>query len=250
MQGSAIQTEVDFVVQFSKVINSSLHPTTNALQYNVPGIGEFNAEDGGTVNNDDNVGEGTDDAEVFGAMGIIGRPLPPETIGGQDFHLEVVCLRETTGLTPIAARDLRLRMPPGAPEVGTVALVGYGGGFHSLSAVDGGVGGTIHVLYCPYDFDSEGVAQKAHSITLDPSSGNESIAIVHAEGAAITLTNTEITVKSPDGTSFIAIKDGNIDVVTGTCTFNCGVVIGNSVTAVPLLPGVASPPCSNLFVSP
>ncbi len=250
MQGSPIQSPADMVVQFSKVITSSLHGTTNSLQYSVAGIGEFGPDDGGTIDNSDNVGEGTDDAEVFGAMGIVGRPLPPEKIGGQDFHLEVVCVRNTDGLTPIATRDLRLRMPPGAPEPGTIAFVGYGGGFHSLSAVDGGAGGTIHVIYCPYDFDGSGVAQKAHSITLDPSSGNESIAIVHSEGAAITITNEEIVAKSPDGTSFIAIKDGKIDVVTGTCTFNCGVVIGNSALAVPLLAGVASPPCSNLSVSP
>ncbi len=245
------QVPADLVIQFSKVIASSLADTTQAIQYSVPGIGEMDPSvPGGAINNDDNVGEGTDDAEAFGALGIIGRPLPPESIGGQDFHMEVACIRMSDGLIPIAARDLRLKMQGDGPNEGTITFIGYGGGFHSLSPVDNGAGGTVHVLYCPFDFDSNGVAQKAHSITMDPTEGNEMIALVHADGQAITMFENNITMKSPDGSSVFTIENGKIDITTGTLTLNAGVVIGDAATAVPLLPGIASPPSSKLLVSP
>lgn len=245
------QVPADLVLQFSKVISSSLDEDTRALQYNVPGIGDMEAVEGGgaRINDDDNQGEGSS-AEVFGALGIIGRPLPPETVKGQELHAEVACVRQADGLIPIAMRDLRLKMQGSGPNEGTLAFVGYGGGFHSLSPVDGGAGGTVHVLYCPYDFDSSGVARKAHSFTMDPSPGNESMMLVHADGQAIILFEKKVVLKSPNGTSVMTIAEDKIDIVTGTLTINAGVVIGDATTAVPLLPGILSPPSSKLFVSP
>ena len=246
-----IETPADFIVQFSKVITSTVEPSTKALQYSVLGIGEFDQlSDGASFDNSDNVGEGTDDAEVFGALGIIGRPLPPETIDGQDMHMEVACLRMSDGLIPIAARDLRLKMQGNGPGEGTFAFIGYGGGFHSMTPVDGGSGGTIHMIYCPFDFDGDGVAQKSHSIALDPTPGNESITIAHADGQAITMFEEQLVLKSPSGASSITLGDDGIIMAANQITMNAGVVIGDALTAVPLLPGVASPPSSKLFVSP
>lgn len=252
METSPIQSPADYVIQFSHVVTSSVDPTTNALQYSVPGIGDMDAANGGTINNDPNVGEGTNDAEVFGQASVLVRPLPPEKIDGQVFHLEVACVRETDGLIPIATRDLRLKMPGSAPNEGTVALVGYGGGFLSHSAVDGGAGGTISIMYCPYDFDADGNAQKAHSIVLDPTPGNESIIIAHANGLAITFSDQDkkaLLMKNAAGDATIRVDDDGVTITATQIVLSGGVIIGDPLTAVPLLAGVASPPSSKLFVS-
>ncbi|TDI91267.1 MAG: hypothetical protein E2O75_04995 [Chloroflexi bacterium] len=253
MQGSPVQSPADFIIEFSHVVTSSLHPTTNALQYSVPGIGEMSQDDGGSINNDPDIGEGTNDAEVFGQAAVLVRPLPPEIIDGQVFHLEVACIRETDGLVPIATRDLRLKMPGAAPNEGTVAFVGYGGGFLSHSAVDSGAGGTISVMYCPYDFDADGNAQKAHSITLDPTSGNESIIIAHANGLAVTMDDQDkhaIVLKNTDGSASLRVDDDGVTLTGAQIVLNGTVIVGSNLTAVPLLAGPASPPSSKLFVSP
>lgn len=253
MEVSPIQAPADYIIQFSHVVTSSVDPTTNALQYSVPGIGEIDVANGGTINNDPDIGEGTNDAEVFGSAPVLCRPLPPEKIQGQVFHLEVACVRQTDGLIPIATRDLRLKMPGAAPNEGTVALVGYGGGFLSHSAVDGGSSGTITVMYCPYDFDSDGNAQKAHSITLDPTNGNENISVVHAQGQAFLLQDDgSLTMQSVDGQSYIKVENGQITLQATQVVFNGSVFIGDPTLALPfpLLPGAASPPCPRLFLSP
>jgi hypothetical protein len=153
-----------------------------------------------------------------------------------------------------------------APGEGVLALVGYGGGFHSLTPVEGDStpdgGGTIHVLYCPYDFDDDGVAQKAHSIILDPTPGNESIIIAHADGMAITMSSQDkkaILMKNASGDATFRLDDDGITMtaaniqISGTITMDPGlagnVVIGDPFTASPLLPGVASQGSSKLFVS-
>jgi hypothetical protein len=138
------------------------------------------------------------------------------------------------------------------PGEGTIAFVGYGGGFHSMSPADGDPdNGTIHVVYCPYDFNASGVAQKAHSIVLDPSSGNESISIVHAEGQSIIMTDDgTVQMRSPDGQSYLQVKDGEVAIGAGKITLNGTVFVGNPLTGVPLLQGLLSPPCPRLFVSP
>lgn len=248
---SGTQVPADLVIYFSKVVSSSIDEATHAVQFNIHGIaGMDQHDDGASVDEGDDAGEGQNDAEVFGALGIVGRPLAPETRLGQELHAETASVRQAEGLIPIACRDLRLRMPGNGPTEGTVAFIGYGGGFHSLTAVDKGAGGTIHVLYCPFDFDGSGIAQKAHAITMDPTPGNESVMVVHADGQAIVMFEKKIVLKSPDGTSILTIENGKIDIVTGTLTINAGVVIGDAATAVPLLPGLLSPPSSKLFVSP
>lgn len=256
--GAQSATPADSVIQFTTAFDSSLSDRTGAVQFSVAGIAGFEFEAGGDPNvllDDPTQAETNDDAEQYSAPGIIGRPLPPRIIQGREEHMDVVCVLTADGLVPIAYRDLRLKMAGGAaPAAGVLAFVGYGGGFHSMTPVaqgdDPAGAGTIHVIYCPYDFDGDGVAQKAHSIILDPTGGNESITIAHADGQAIMMVNEELTLKSPDGTAFISIKNGTIDFIATTCTFNAGVVIGDSLTAVPLLAGPASPPSSKLFVSP
>jgi hypothetical protein len=142
-----------------------------------------------------------------------------------------------------------------APNEGTVALVGYGGGYHSISPVDNAdmKKGAIQVIYCGYDFDSSGVAGKAHTIIMDPTSGNESVMIVHAEGMAITMGDAankkSLVLKNANGDAWIRLDNDGIT-LSGKIVLNGGVIIGDPMTSVPLLAGVASPPCSKLFLSP
>lgn len=230
------------------------------MQYNIDSIDGFDLEfnpDGSlrtSLQRGDGDGEFVEGAETFAALGLIGRPLPPDNRDGRDEHMEVVCVRQQDGLIPIAARDLRLRMGGNAPGDGVLAFAGYGGGFHSLTPVAAGGapdgGGTLHVLYCPYDYDGNGVAQKAHSVILDPTGGNESVVVAHASGCAVTMTNDELVMKSPDGSSWIGLSNDGITIVGKSIQLSGGVIIGNAQTAVPLLAGAASPPCSTLLVSP
>lgn len=256
------QVATDFVIQFGKVAGSTvLSDSTGIPLWNVTGIsGIDELDETPEVNYDDNQGERTDNADVFGSLGVIGRPLPGTRFRGQDEHAEVACLRTADGLLPIASRDVRTRMQGNGPNEGTIALVGYGGGFHSISPLVERSGaeqeiseikGAIHVIYCPYDYDADGVAQKAHSITIDPTEDNESISIVHADGQAILLQNDgSIQMQSPDGQSFIKIEDGKITLQSEQVIFNGTVAIGNPSVCVPLLAGPASPPCPRLVVSP
>ncbi len=257
MQGSmGSQVVADYVVQFGKVMSSSLSKSAEsgenqAVLFSVAGIGDLDVSgDEPQVNLDDDTGEANETAEIFGALGVVARPLPPETSKGQSMHAEVACLRTSDGLIPISTRDLRLKMPGEAPKPGTVALVGYGGGFHSMDPVDDGVGGTIHVIYCPYDFDSDGVAQKAHSIILDPTSGNESIVIAHADGMAVMLFDEKVILKSKTGMSTLAVNDDGIHLSAPKIILAGGTIVGNPLAAVPLLAGPLSPPSTMFFVSP
>ncbi len=263
--GATSQTESDFVVRFSTAESSSLHTQTGGVQYSIVGILGFEGEAGSPANiafDNGIAAEGTNDAEVYGSPGIIGRPLPPRVVNGDELHMDVICVQTVEGLVPIATRDLRLQMAgDSAPGEGVLAFVGYGGGFHSMTPVQdpspGGTdpagGGTLHVIYCPFAFDSNGVAQKAHSIILDPTEGNESIIIAHANGLAITMSDDDkkaLLLKNAAGDATIRVDDDGVTITATNIVLSGGVVVGEPLLAVPLLAGPASPPSSKFFVSP
>lgn len=251
------QAPSDGVLQFGEILGSSIATDPGSgrnegLLYSVKGIGGIDYSQPTpqpTVNDD--LSERDPAAEAFGQLGFLARPLPPYAAGGENRHAEALCMRSSDGLVPIAYRDTRLRMPGSGPSEGTVAMVGYGGGFLSFDPVvnQGQAEATIQVLYCPFDYNSQGTAQKAHAIILDPKSGNESISIVHADGMAITMFDNSIVMKNHNGTATITLDDSGIT-MTGQINLAGSVVIGNPSFAVPMLAGVASPPCSTLFLSP
>jgi hypothetical protein len=260
MIGEGSQVPADWVVEFAKVVGSGLASIpggeSKPVQYSVAGVPELDLSgDTPQVTVDDDTGEVDTDRDVYSALGVTGRPLPP---GDAEFA-EVVCVRMADGLVPIAVRDIRLRMGGNAPGEGTVALVGYAGGYHSITPVDNTDldKGSIHVIYCPFDF-SGGVAQKAHVITLDPTSGNESISLVHADGQAIFLQSDDsIQLQSngvPAGTttkqSSIKIEPGKITLQADQIVNNGSVYVGDPLLGVPLLAGVLSAPCPRFFVAP
>lgn len=246
--GASSQTAADLVIRFSEVVNSTLNNRTKAVQLAVTGVD----------------GEHVDDAEPHQSLGMLGRPLPPRRSRAGEQHTDVVCIVTADGLVPIAFRDPRLKMGGDSPGVGVLAFVGYGGGFMSHTPVpepnpidprniDPAGGGTISVLYCPYDFDSSGVAQKAHAVILDPTPGNQSISLVHADGMAITMLSGDknaLVLKNKAGDATFRLDDDGITMTAPTVTINAGVIIGDAASAVPLLPGVASPGSTKLYVSP
>jgi hypothetical protein len=126
-------------VQFSRVVTSSLSPKTAATLYNVEGIGGLDRSSGTPVEDTaEGAGESKTGVELFGALGLIARPLAPTTVEGRSLHMEVVCLRTADGLVPIAARDVRLNQAFPNPKPGDVVLVGYGQNFVKLG-VDGSI---------------------------------------------------------------------------------------------------------------
>jgi len=259
MGGASTSSPSDFVVEFARVMKSSLADGNNAVQWSIEGVQGFDLTDptNPKAKGGDGDGSGIENAEQFSALGVIGRPLPPSDVQGINEHAEVCCIKTVDGLVPISTRDTRLRMQGNGPGEGTLAFVGYGGGFHSTTPVakgsDPAGGGTIHVLYCPYDFDNNGIAQKAHTITMDPTPGNESIIIAHAEGMAITMGDDgkkELLLKNAAGDATFRLDDDGITMTATQIVMSGGVIIGDPLTAVPLLPGPASPGSTKLFVSP
>jgi len=238
------QAVSDFVLRFCRVLSSSLLKTKDqqrnqAVLWSVEGVG---AADDSSTDDTSTAGELVSDADVYGQIGMVARPLAPT---GEE-HAEAVCVQTVDGLVPIAGRDVRLRMPGNAPHEGTIASVGYGGAFHSFDPVDKNnlSKGTISTLYVPYSNNT-----KAHAVIIDPTVGNESISIVHGDGFAITIGASAMVLKNPTGSASICIDAAGITMY-GQVNLVGPVVIGTPAAAVPLLPGVASGPCHTLFLSP
>lgn len=241
---------LNHVAEFVKVIASSLGTTNGAVLANVVGI----------TAGDDDTGEQAHEQETYGALGVVGRPLPPEG----DAFAEALAVRTEDGLVPMAWRDLRIHRAlnpsgtPTTPREGQVMFAGYRGAFLSHSMTEGNTGskpGNVTVLYCPYDFNGAGVAQKAHAIILDPTDGNESISVVHGSGVFFTLSGDTGSgpgiVASVDGSTFLRMSPGELSVSAEKILLKGNVYVGRQAEAgAPLLPGIASPPCMSLFLSP
>ncbi len=251
------------VVEFCKVIATSVSSSNGAVLYNLTGVGGFTLDEDGEIDGEDESDDGGEQAheqEGYGALGILGRPLPPEG----DLFLEALALRSEDGLIPYAWRDLRLHRavnPSGGtttPAEGQLMFVGYGGAFLSHSMTEADVGskrGNITTLYVPYAFDSGGIAQKAHAIIVDPTEGNSSIQLIHGDGVRLTL--SEETGSGPglvaavDGSTFLRMAAGELTLQAAKVTLKGNVYLGASAeTGLPLLAGVASPPSPSVFVSP
>jgi len=240
---------IDWVVQLVDVIGSTLDGPHNAvLMGGNTVVGSLDP----TEPDDEAPNDATDEAPAYGAPGIVFRPRPPEEVetdaGTELLSAEAVAARVADTLIPVAWRDLRLNRRFVAPKAGTVALVGYGGGF--LSFDDGSTEGTLQTLYCPYDFDADGVAQKTHAILVQPDGAN-GISINHGDGYQLSLTSGGFLLRCSDANTFLQVKEGQI-VMSAAKIFAKGTLyVGQAgELGVPLLPGPASPPCPSLFLSP
>jgi len=254
---------LNHLVEFCKVISSGISAQSSAVHMNVTGIGGFAVDADGQIIDTDDTDEGGEQAheqEAFGALGIIGRPLPPDA----DAYLEAVTLRTQDGLLPFAYRDLRINraLNPGGggvtPREGQLLFAGYGGAFLSHALTAGNVGsrrGNISTWYVPHDFDGSGVPQKAHAISIDPTPGNSSISIAHASGLFVTLTEDAGSgpgiVASVDGATFLRMAPGELTLQAERVLLKGNVYLGRLAEAgVQLLGGPLTPTSGSVFVSP
>lgn len=252
----------DRIVAFVKVVSSAL--VGGEPVYNVTTGGGFRLDATGTVlgeDDSDDAGEQAPGQIGYSSLGIIGRPLPAE----RDVFAEALALRIDGGLTPYAWRDQRLfrAINPGGsngtPAPGQLLFAGYGGAFlsHAMTPADvGSARANISTWYVPYDFDGDGVPAKAHVIAIDPTPGNASISLVHADGVFVTLTE-DAGGGSPgitwavDAATFGAMRPGEFTVQAEKIMLKGNVYLGRvpETVPVPLLPGVASQGCPSLYLS-
>jgi hypothetical protein len=229
----ASSSAFDFVVGFFEVVGTNLSERTKATLVSLAGAHGF-ADDESDENR-----EVAEDQKSWNAnsIGAVGRPLPPNG----KLRASGLGVRTADGVVPLAFRDPRLEAAfPNGVAKGTTGFAGYGKGFYTLTLVDpedpDSTG--IHVLYAPYEF-SGGVATKAHSITLDTTSGNEIIGIVHADGHAFILNKDGTAVmKNKAGDVYIQVSDSG-GMVNGNFVVNGGATIGSPTAAIPV--GLAPP---------
>ncbi len=238
---------IDYVAAFGRALASTVDAKSKVTYIQVAGIGSMDPtapEEGADA---DQQGEQADQMPQVGPLGMLWRQLPPGKLDGKTVQADVLCLRTADGLVPIAWRDLRLyKAFPGGLAEGQIAFTGYGKGFYSLTlnADDE----NIHVIYCPFNFNASGVAAKAHAIVLDPDQG---VSVVHADGMALTMHDNTLTLRSDTGNARMFMKDAEITFQASKVILQANVAVGaNPASAVPLLPGIASPPCPSLWLSP
>lgn len=218
-----------------KVVGSTIAGPHNAVLVGGDGIGGLSTENNAN-------GEKTTDSEAYGALGLVVRPRPPVQIDEETISAEAFSVRTVDGLIPLSWRDVRLNRVFPAPKAGTIALVGYGGGFLSLEDTPDTLR-TAVTLYVPY-------GDKAMAIAIDPD--QESIMLLHGDGYAVILdADNGITQRSKTGASWTNLKDDSFKVVAQTISLQGNVALGaNTAAAIPLLPGPASQPTPSVFFSP
>lgn len=213
------------VTSFFRVLGSTVVGKHSAvlvgLEGGIGGLGDFSAEE---------VGEQMTDVEAYGAPGIVFRPRPKETIDGEPLHAEAFGVRTPRGGVPLAWRDLRWHRRFPAPKPGSVAFVGYGGAFLAFDDADGDT--SLATLYVPYARNGAGVPTKAHSITIDPT--QESIKILHGDGAEITLLQNKGIMAVSDNSTWWEMKPGTFNVQAAQIGLVGSVFIGNPTGGAPL----------------
>jgi hypothetical protein len=196
---------------------------------------------------DEEDGEQVSDAESFGGLGLVSRPRVPEKVGDDTLDAEAFAMRKGGLLYPVGWRDLRLHARFPNPKPGTIALVGYGGGFLSFDDPASGGDGGVTTWSMPYAF-SGGAATKAHLITL--SGDGESLSIVHGDGLALTMDSDNGITMRADAQTWLSLKPGKFEVFAASHTLQGNVTLGqNPLSAVPVLPALATQASPSVFLS-
>jgi hypothetical protein len=241
----------DRLLAFGRVETSALSDRTNAILYDVASVGfSDDPDDAETATRDRQ--------EAYGALGVLARPRKAETNSkGEDLFLEALGATASDGLIPFAFRDSRInewvnKGGGSSPKEGQVMLAGYGGSFLSFETIDESGGPTnIAVLYVPFDRDGDGIPQKAHTLMLDPTAGNESIAVVHASGFAMTMSDDAGLCLRGDSGTVLQLKPGAIMMTATNISLIGNVAIGKGTgVAAAYIGGSTAAPCSSLFLYP
>lgn len=239
------------VLAYARITKSSLGAKNGHLLFDTVSLGDERDERGA----DSDVRDGQ---EAYSGP-VVFRPPAGKDRAKPDLLLEALAARTSDGLVPFAFRDERILYwlnrgsdTPSVPKAGQVVYPGYGGAMLSFEVKDSANGPVnVVVLYCPYDRDSNGVPQKAHMVMLDPTPGNEAVALVHALGLAITMTEADGIVLRADETTRLVVKPGSIAGSAGSISWQGNVALGaNTATAIPLIPGAATQATPSVFFSP
>lgn len=207
------------VVAFCRLVTTSVSAATKAV------LANLDLGDPGTDEDLGAVAEQSTEVPFYGALGVVARPRPAT----KDGQADAVCTRAGDAFVPIAARDLRLNAQFPSPKEGTIALVGYGGGFHSIE--DTPQHTSMHVIYVPYAYTGT-TPGKAHAIILDPTTGNETISIVHGDGMSVLLGSGGVVVKNAAGDAYVEVSAGGVT-INGNTVVNGGATIGSPTGALP-----------------
>jgi len=165
------------------------------------------------------------DAEAYGAPGIVFRPRTPETIDGEELYAEAFGVRTPGGGIPLAWRDLRFNRRFPNPKPGTVALVGYGGGFLSFDDADGDT--SLATMYVPYARDGAGVTTKAHMLSMGlDGAGKPLVGLFNGEGPRLTLLEETGVLASKTGASRVEVNDDDGVTVAGALKAASGADLG------------------------
>lgn len=201
----------NFLFGVMRVVGSHLAGPHNAVLISGRGIDGFSDDDAEAP------GEKVDDADAFGAPGIVWRPWPatrgPLTgsaptrdvpVGAEAFYV-----RTSEGMQPISWRDLRLHeyLPDITP--GSHAFISYAGQHLLFEPVEQDAGDWSGdpgeeaprvlngraVLRVPYARNGAGEATKAHELTFEP---NGAVRLVHGDGSTIELSSDRIALSAPE----------------------------------------------------
>lgn len=207
----------DFIATPYRLIAANIKGAKRAILANLAGIGD---------GLDETSGETVAQQPLYGQIGFYCRPDPPSDAG----YAEIIALKRSDGCAIVSGRDLRLNTKVN-PSEGECGVVQYGGGFISL-AHNANAAGTTTVIYAPKVVS--GSVEKAHAISLDTSTANLSVSIVHANGMAVLLTQDDkLVLRNVDGTQLLTLSTSEI-VMSGVIKLFGGVVAGDATTAVPV----------------
>jgi len=221
---------LDRLIGFGKVLASSVSGALNAVLVNVRLI-ELTDD----TEAPDTDAETSTEEVVYGGLGLIGRPDPPDAEG----YAEVVALRAGDGAIPIGFRDLRLnrRMTPKDGELG---LAHYGGAFLSLKWNDARDASDFTLLVP--QLDGSGAIQASHTLAMTTASGDSAVVLAHLKRQALIMNDDgDAYLVSSDGKNIVGVTNEGVS-IGGTINLTGGIIGGNPALAQPvaLAPALAA----------
>lgn len=213
----------DSTFAYCRALASTLGDVSKQVLVSLRGLGD-----------EQDYAETATDEPVYGVVGFISRPMDPDDDGAAEY----IAARGDDNLTPFAGRDLRISKARGTVPKGTATMCTHTGAFVSIDNAPSGTGSVV-TIYAPYQHTS-GVPAKAHAITVDTTTNNEHIAVIHAAGHSILLTNDgTLVLKNAAGDVFISLDDDGITMTGDTkCTNNVIVGVPMNAQDVALAPAV------------
>lgn len=204
----------DSAFAYCRALASTLGDVSKQVLVSLRGLGD-----------EQDYAETATDEPVYGVVGFISRPMDPDDDGAAEY----IAARGDDNLTPFAGRDLRISKARGTVPKGTATMCTQTGAFVSIDNAPSGTGSVV-TIYAPYQHTS-GVPAKAHAITVDTTTNNEHIAVIHAAGHSMLLTHEgKLILKNSAGDAFISLDDDGIT-ITGDVKCTNNVIVGSPATA-------------------